>query len=946
MHNVHTSSYLVAIRKSTFRPNPIASDMATRFFGDGGGSEPRTPDHVTATRPVGAVGSPAAHLDRAAGGAVVLTEVEVSPGRTPIHDRRLALLIGNGAYPGGSLRNPRNDVDLLSTSLRGLGFEVEVVHDAGKAVLEHAIVAFGARLAEAGSGSLALFYFAGHGIQHQGQNYLVPVDARIPDIRFLRSGAVRLDFLVEELSQSVRRANVVVLDACRNNPIRAAASGAETLRGLAAVESVPDATAIVFSTSAGTEAADGDGDNSPYAAALARALVQPDATLQSVVFGTAAAVVEASGGRQRPALFVQGALPDFPLAKVDTTAPAKASGPWGRLPVDATLPSDATSDVARWRMPDPVLTIERAFPASTLRYGLTARDWEQGHPGDLVNEVLSTGRWTEVDRGWAVREPYAAALTAIRNVFAMRPEWGAPDHDLAARAAMVGAEAGIRQALVVVGWLHQIGGGGFPRDPAVDRTILGALAGRGYRYAQLQYGIMLAQGVDRAPEPAEAIGWLEQAAEKGAYVALYEIGKLYTDTVRVPFRLDLEKAQHYLERASAAGHASAASLLATLHLDRKLARSDQAEALRLLELAAGAGEATALYRRGVLFEHGDGVVPSLDRALRDYEAAAGAGSIEAMLALGYHATFGNGDRPPDLDAAVRWTRLAADKGSAIAQVHLGRFHETGFGVPANTRAAVEHYRAAAPANPMGRVGLARVAIRTSGSAPDTAAVRRELEPVLAGSNDTVRDMAVGFLRDLEVRATLAAAPTLTRLEDISEGEADAPVTIVVWQSLASEECAALHRDVLPRLRDRFVGPGHAQIVYRDAMLEKGAGAAVLVRAAARSQQLAVMQRLVAAQSEWSQAEHSHAALARVLADLGYDESRVWKDSSDPAVISPVLFMAAKLAAELGVRAVPTLFVNGRRLVRPKLAEAEAAVLCALPPEIAFEINGGSTFGMA
>ena len=828
LNDVHNCSYLVGIWKGASSASPIVSNMATRFFGDD--DTPGPPgDRTTPPAPLEA---PAAS----------------SPAEG---ERRLALLIGNGAYAGGRLRNPRNDADLLAKVLRVLGFEVEVVHDAGKAALEHAIVAFGARLADAGSDSLALFYFAGHGLQHQGQNYLVPVDARIPDVRFLRSGAVRLDFLLEELSQATRRANVIVLDACRNNPIRAAATGAETLQGLAAVESLPDATAIVFSTAAGTEAADGDGDNSPYAAALATSLMRPRARLQDVVFAAAKAVADSTGGRQRPALFVQGALPEVEIAKPEKApaAPTRMKGPWGGA---VTEPGDDMPPLgAGWRLPDPELTIERAFPAHSLRYGLSARDWEQGHPGDLVNEVLSTGRWAEVERGWASREPYAAALVALRNVFAMRPDWGTPDHGVAASAAKIGADAGIRQAFVVLGWLHQVGGGGFPRDPTIDRNILSALAGRGYRYAQLQYGIRLALGVDGRPEPAAAIGWLEQAAEKGAHAALYEIGKLYTDTVRVPHRVDFEKAQHYLERAAATGHVPATSLLAILHLDGKLPHPNRSEAMRLLDLAADAGDAAALYRRGMLLEHGDGAVQSYDAARRDYEVAAGAGSIDAMLALAEHAIFGAGSRAPDPAAAVRWCTAAVDKGSTVAMCHLARLYETGFGVAANSARARELFGNAANAGlPMAHVGLARLAVRLAGASADAAALRRQLEPVIADERGPARSFAMQLLHQFDCRTKLAAAPTLTRLEDISEGPQQAPVTIVVWQSLASRECAELHAGLLPVLRERFVGLGHARIVYREALLGDGTDAAVLVRAAGRSQQLAIMTRLLATQAEW------------------------------------------------------------------------------------------------
>src|SRR5262245_11384797 len=94
---------------------------------------------------------------------------EPSQGKSP---QRLALLIGNGKYPGGRLKNTVSDAELLASVLKGIGFEVEIVRDADKVALDRAIVGFGARLAQAGKDAVAFFYYAGHGIQHEGQNYL------------------------------------------------------------------------------------------------------------------------------------------------------------------------------------------------------------------------------------------------------------------------------------------------------------------------------------------------------------------------------------------------------------------------------------------------------------------------------------------------------------------------------------------------------------------------------------------------------------------------------------------------------------------------------------------------------------------------------------------------------------------------------------------------------
>lgn len=98
---------------------------------------------------------------------------------------RVALVIGNGAYRTNRLDNPARDARLIADALADLGFDTELVIDAGKSVLETAIVRLGERLEKAGSEAIGFFYFAGHGIQHLAVNYLVPVDTQIPDTRYL-----------------------------------------------------------------------------------------------------------------------------------------------------------------------------------------------------------------------------------------------------------------------------------------------------------------------------------------------------------------------------------------------------------------------------------------------------------------------------------------------------------------------------------------------------------------------------------------------------------------------------------------------------------------------------------------------------------------------------------------------------------------------------------------
>jgi Caspase domain len=215
---------------------------------------------------------------------------------------RAALVIGNSAYLHTSkLENPGNDATDVANALRSLSFKVIEAHDLDKAGMDRAIREF----AEALSGAkVGLFYYAGHGIQVGGQNYLVPTDAALSTASALDFEMVRLD-LIHRTMESASSTNIIFLDACRDNPLSrnlARALGTRSTsvgRGLAAVES-GEGTLISFSTQPGSVALDGDGRNSPFAAALVKHVSATGDDLSSVLINVRNDVMEATSRRQVP----------------------------------------------------------------------------------------------------------------------------------------------------------------------------------------------------------------------------------------------------------------------------------------------------------------------------------------------------------------------------------------------------------------------------------------------------------------------------------------------------------------------------------------------------------------------------------------------------------------------------------------------------------------------
>jgi len=209
----------------------------------------------------------------------------VCPLQTVAHaGQRIALIIGNGSYLNTSqLPNPPADAELMGRTLSQAGFEVRRLTDVGQLEMKRAMLEFGRALrgpdVEAG-----LFYYAGHGVQVNGENYLVPVDAQIASDDEIDLEAININDFLSVMNSSNSLINIVILDACRNNPF--ARSFRSVSRGLAPVDA-PKGTLIAYSTAPGDVALDGEGSNSPYTLALSQAITEGRGRTVESVFKTA-----------------------------------------------------------------------------------------------------------------------------------------------------------------------------------------------------------------------------------------------------------------------------------------------------------------------------------------------------------------------------------------------------------------------------------------------------------------------------------------------------------------------------------------------------------------------------------------------------------------------------------------------------------------------------------
>lgn len=222
--------------------------------------------------------------------------VEVNPRNTyQSAEHRIALVIGNANYRVGSLRNPVNDARAVAAALRELGFEVDEKTNLSFQEMGRAVNRFGQGIRR---DSVALFYYAGHGLQVQGSNYLVPVDAEIQDEGEVQFNTVNAGLVLAKMEDAKNPMNIVILDACRDNPFRGFKRSSGS-RGLAKMDA-PMGSIIAYAASQGKTADDGPGKNGLYTESLIRQMKAPGLKIEEVFKRVRAEVQSKSGGRQVP----------------------------------------------------------------------------------------------------------------------------------------------------------------------------------------------------------------------------------------------------------------------------------------------------------------------------------------------------------------------------------------------------------------------------------------------------------------------------------------------------------------------------------------------------------------------------------------------------------------------------------------------------------------------
>lgn len=545
---------------------------------------------------------------------------------------RVAVIIGNGNYLQGPLPNPVHDAASVAAALTDLGFRAEIIANAGTAQMHEDVLR---AIAAARGAEIFVLYYAGHGVQANGVNYLLPVDLTVRSQDDVRLKALPLNSIVDTMGRADIGTGLVFLDACRNNPL---ADKGVVPRGLAFFEKSKGEMVISYAAAAGAVAYDGVGSNSPYSLALTEALEEPGLDIYAVMRQVRRRVREITEGRQIP--WVSGSVEREIVLNQDSDPAFREAASFD--PADPNWLDDTSWQSIAGRSNATLFAqflrdfpTSRYAPAARARLAeLSAADRRPPILADPLAPVVPTAT------GAPLVDPMAAGITSCDLLAAGdRDPWrlvqGVPPHRLNTQEAILACARDLAA---------------HPNQP----RLLFELA-RALRYAE------------RWPE---ALHYAGLAAERDYPEAYSTLASLHAQGLGV--ELDPRRAVALWRRGAELGSPNARANLGRSYRDGFGVDRSLPDAVHWMSLAASAGEMIAADDLGNLYRRGqEGIPADLPRARDWYQLGASLGSSNAMANLGTLYRDGDGvGRDPDI--AKYWFRRASDAGNRYAPFHLAR----------------------------------------------------------------------------------------------------------------------------------------------------------------------------------------------------------------------------------------------------------------------------------
>lgn len=606
--------------------------------------------------------------------------------------KRVALLIGNQKYDSTvQLKNPANDVALMKASLEEAGFDsVETALDLTRSGMVKALRSFEDQAAGA---DVALVYYSGHGMEMDGQNYLLPIDAVLATDKDVEDEAMPLD-RVQRALDGATKLKLVILDACRNNPFSQKMTrsiGTRAMhKGLARVEPESADMLIAFASKAGTEALDGDGVNSPFAEALSKYLVQPGVDVRIALGKVRDEVVQVTDRNQEP--FVYGSLGGAQIFLNIKEVNININNNGGTGDKEQVSPNGQSEAAADWQN-------IRDLADKDLLEAFIAK-----HGSDPVYKMLAEKKLKVLaeaeqtkgedasDIAWESLKGStdAAALTRFIERYPGSQHKGEAQQQIAMLEPQKGLSVNVA---------------GDQKQSQAERDCY-LMAGEpqslpdfnGVAFLKIDANRALtacAQAVNEKPDDGMLVNLLGRANDAGRnypearrnYQKAIDLGNMYALTNLAWFSVygtdgpaDVQQGKQMFEKAAIAGNAYAQASLGWLYREGYGGvTKDPAEAIKWYSQAADKGNANAQASMGWFYREGVGISQDYAKSLDFYRKAADGGDANAMSSVGYAYQNGLG-APQNYGEAKAWYEKGVNAGDAYSMASLAWLYDTGNGV--------------------------------------------------------------------------------------------------------------------------------------------------------------------------------------------------------------------------------------------------------------------------
>lgn len=527
--------------------------------------------------------------------------------------KRVALVVGNNAYDNVTrLEKAENDADSLGEALKTLGFKVILQKNLDRRGFNRNLQLF---LSQLSPGDEALFFFAGHGVEIRGQNYLLPTD--IPDAApgqesFVKSEAIGVNYVLNEIGRRKVRLSLLILDACRNNPFKQ--QGTRSLgrtRGLGTMEAPPEGTFILYSAGFGQSALDrlSDSDphpNSVFTRSLVPMLNKPGLKLSEAARQLRRKVMKLASTvshEQRPAYYDE-VLGDFYFTPppVGDTKAADPTPPQVVVKPPAYNPGGGTCAI--WPQIATTATYAQvnAFLAeckSGIYAKLAAARLKELKPKKTEVAALPP----VLNKKPVVNEDASKIFTKAWNLFNGK-NGERQDHYEAVRLYRKAVSLNHASAMVNLGYAYE-NGFGVQRDDYEAFRLYKQASERGETQGMTNLGYMYETGKGTSKDLNQAVSWYRKAADAGNYNGMTNLGYMY-ETGRGIGR-DYGQAVRWYRKAADSGMSRAQNNLAYMYLNGRGVKKNERTAYDLYKKSSAQNFPNAMYMMGYMFELGKGV---------------------------------------------------------------------------------------------------------------------------------------------------------------------------------------------------------------------------------------------------------------------------------------------------------------------------------------------------